>query len=324
MSGKLDTFSEKQARGSVQSGGKFSKTRRLPFADITNIFDSKSGLRGQVSFPPPQSPTLSEIAMHHENGSKIPDAAEARSCSTEALAPIKNRRPVQSFFPALSSHSAIPSSLHGACSSSRAKSVSGVPPAPLPSSHSHLRAESRGAKSSRRRVSSDDCTQRPFDPDLCVDHSVNHILPHDFPTAGPLLPPSPGLPTREPLSTSLLPPKTHKLAHGQLVILPSRSVLVDFREGERRKGRKGDEVMVVSPNGDQVNRYPRDEGTLLRKIKIRLFSAPHLSTPCCLAEPVITHSLNELPVDWYKLYEQANKVIEHMKRNVPKVLFFRL
>jgi hypothetical protein len=225
----------------------------------------------------------------------------------------------------LSLHSTIPPSLHGTGSSNRLKSVSGVPPAPLPSSLSRPSAALREPKTSRRRVSSDACIQRPSDPDLCVDHSVHHALPHVSPTVEPpLLSPSPGLCTREPLSTSLLPPKTHKLVHGQLVILPSRSALVDFREGERRKGRKGDEVMVVSPNGDQVSYYSRDEVTLLRKVKIRLFSAPHLSTPCCLAEPIVTHSLNELPADWYKLYEQTKKVIEHIKRNVPKVLFFWL
>lgn len=65
----------------------------------------------------------------------------------------------------------------------------------------------------------------------------------------------------------------------------------------------------------------RRQGTCLRESKIYLFSAPHLSTPCCLAEPIATHSLNELPADRYKLYEQAKKVIEHIKRNVPKVRF---
>jgi polo-like kinase 4 len=53
--------------------------------------------------------------------------------------------------------------------------------------------------------------------------------------------------------------------------------------------------------------------------KIHLFSAPHLSTPCCLAEPIATYSLDDLPAGQYKLYEQAKKVIEHIKRNVTKV-----
>lgn len=55
-----------------------------------------------------------------------------------------------------------------------------------------------------------------------------------------------------PLKTNLLKPKTHKVTQGQVIILPSRSLLVDFREGERRKGRKGDEVLVISPDGEQV------------------------------------------------------------------------
>jgi hypothetical protein len=248
MTGKL----HEQTRGTLQPGGKFSKRKRRPFADITNIFDSGPGLHTEVSFPPSRSPTLSEMATHHESGS---GATEDRNCLAEALAPLKNR---QSFLPRLSSHPAIPipSPLHGgAGSSSHIRPVSSVSPVPLPSSLSHLRAESHETKLSQQRVSFDARAQCSSDPDLCVDHTVNDVLPHDPPAIEiPLLSPSPsrGLSTREPLSTSLLPPKTHKLAHGQLVILPSRSVLVDFREGERRKGRKGDEVMVVSPNGDQV------------------------------------------------------------------------
>jgi hypothetical protein len=69
----------------------------------------------------------------------------------------------------------------------------------------------------------------------------------------------------------------------------------------------------------RYTRLFRCQGKFLRESKIYLFSAPHLSTPCCLAEPIATHSLNELPADRYKLYEQAKKVIEHIKRNVPKV-----
>jgi hypothetical protein len=76
------------------------------------------------------------------------------------------------------------------------------------------------------------------------------------------------------LSTSLLPPKTHKLAGGQLAILPSSSVLVDFREGERRKGRKGEEVMVVSPNGDQVGLFLLASRNLTQKYRRFIYSAP--------------------------------------------------
>jgi hypothetical protein len=193
-----------------------------------------------------------------------------------------------------------------------------IPPSLLPSTVSHRRSESLGHKSSRRPNSSEARTQRLHVPDLDIGSSVNRV-PSLPATETPFLPSLSDSSGREPLSTSLLSPKTHKLAHGQLVILPSRSVLVDFREGERKKGRKGDEVMVVSPIGDQVKSHHCDRGTLLRKIKILLYSAPHLSTPCCLVEPIAIYALNELPADWYRLYEQAKKVIEHIKRNVPKV-----
>ena len=128
------------------------------------------------------------------------------------------------------------------------------PPPPLPSTVSHLRSESLGHKSSRRLQSSEALsTQRLHVPDRVAGSSVDRVTSREFLTTETRFLPSLSKPSdREPLSTSLLSPKTHKLAHGQLVILPSRSVLVDFREGERKKGRKGDEVMVVSPVGDQV------------------------------------------------------------------------
>ena len=53
-------------------------------------------------------------------------------------------------------------------------------------------------------------------------------------------------------NTRLLKPQTHKVSRGQLVVLPSGSLLVDFREGERRKGRGGKEVFVVLTDGANV------------------------------------------------------------------------
>jgi hypothetical protein len=185
----------------------------------------------------------------------------------------------------------------------------------LPSTSSHVRSESLGHKYSQRS-SEARTTQRLHVPDLVVGSSVNYVPSRELHATETLLSESSG---QEALSTSLLSPKTHKLANGQLVILPSRSVLVDFREGERKKGRKGDEVMVVSPTGDQVKSHLCHRRNLLRRIKIFIYSAPHLSTPCCLVEPIAMYWLNELPTDWYRLYEQAKKVIEHIKRNVPKV-----
>lgn len=55
-----------------------------------------------------------------------------------------------------------------------------------------------------------------------------------------------------PLNTTCLISKTHKLTNGNMTVLPSRSLLVDFREGERRKGRKGNQVLVISSDGQTV------------------------------------------------------------------------
>ena len=67
----------------------------------------------------------------------------------------------------------------------------------------------------------------------------------------------PGLPigTSRPLrfNTFLLNPKTHKSANGQITIFPSRSLLIDFRENERRRGMKGDDVLLVDSTGTMVS-----------------------------------------------------------------------
>ena len=57
----------------------------------------------------------------------------------------------------------------------------------------------------------------------------------------------------QPINTFLLAPKTHKLANGNLTILPSHSLLVDFRENRRRRGLRGDEVLLISPTGTSVS-----------------------------------------------------------------------
>ncbi len=56
-------------------------------------------------------------------------------------------------------------------------------------------------------------------------------------------------------TTSVLNQRSHKTAHGQVTVLPSSSLLVDFREGERRRGKAGDEVLIISPEGAQVDIY---------------------------------------------------------------------
>lgn len=82
-------------------------------------------------------------------------------------------------------------------------------------------------------------------------------------------PPSKGTdtPRPEPFDTTFLPPQTHKVARGQLVVLPSRTLLVDFREGERRQGRQGVEVLTISPDGREVKINPRV--TMISKLNAR-------------------------------------------------------
>jgi hypothetical protein len=245
MSRKLDSFSEKQARGG----------KRLPFADITNFLNSKLRQHDEPSSPP-LSRAMDTAAMQLENDSRAPDFTETRNCLAETVAPLRNQRAAKPIPPPLTWHSGFPSQLENTRTSLPVKAISGFPSDSLPGSDPHPKGNLLRSKPSRRQVSlgSGILARCLNDPDLC-DDPINNVLPCDVLDFKPSLPSMPVPSTREPLSTSLLPPKTHKLACGQLAILPSRSVLVDFREGERRAGRKGNEVIVVSPNGDQVNSF---------------------------------------------------------------------
>ncbi|KZT73741.1 hypothetical protein DAEQUDRAFT_807948 [Daedalea quercina L-15889] len=109
------------------------------------------------------------------------------------------------------------------------------------------------------------------------------------------------------ISTAYLSPQTHKVAHGQLVILPSKSLLVDFREGDRRRGKRGNEVLLISPGG----------------ATIQVYSAPHLSTPCCLAEPLATHALGSLPEVYSRAYDDARRLVNQLKQRVPKLVLHK-
>ncbi|CAK5284219.1 unnamed protein product [Mycena citricolor] len=46
--------------------------------------------------------------------------------------------------------------------------------------------------------------------------------------------------------------ESHKTVQGTLTVLASRSLLVDLRVGERRRGQKGVEVMLVDPSGTRT------------------------------------------------------------------------
>lgn len=255
MSGKLNSFSEKQARGGVQSDCNLRVLgiRRSPFADITNdILDSRLRPHNEPTSPPPQSRTPNGATMQTENVAKIFDSGDAQNRRAESIAPLRNRRSFRPSPSPLISRTGFPSPLEGACSAPPVKADSEVPSVSPLGSVPQLKGDTLRSRPSRRQASlgSGAPNQYPHDPGLS------------------------GESTREPLSTSLLAPKTHKLAGGQLAILPSRSVLVDFREGERRKGRKGEEVMVVSPNGDQVSSFLLASRNLTQKYRRFIYSAP--------------------------------------------------
>ena len=55
--------------------------------------------------------------------------------------------------------------------------------------------------------------------------------------------------------------------------------------------------------------------------QIQVYSAPHLSTPCCLAEPESTYVLGDLPEAYKKAYEDAKRLVNQLKQRIPKVRF---
>src|SRR5579863_923373 len=124
-------MSGKQAQGRVQSDRKLDGAKRTPFADITNVFNSRQGQHDELSFPPPQSRTPNRAAMQIENGSGVPGSVEARNSLAETGAPLRNRRATQPCPPpSLTPHYGLPSLLENTRSSLPVKAVCGVPPVP--------------------------------------------------------------------------------------------------------------------------------------------------------------------------------------------------
>lgn len=138
-----------------------------------------------------------------------------------------------------------------------------------PPSSSTLRQAVSSKPTNRIKSILDTVVPESHSTPTAVKHSVipRHLLsshPTHLPPSDPLFhplgdPPSEGIgmPRPKPLDTSFVPPQTHKVSRGQLVVLPSRSLLVDFREGERKQGRQGVEVFTISPNGEEVRALPR-------------------------------------------------------------------
>ncbi|KIY71560.1 hypothetical protein CYLTODRAFT_441216 [Cylindrobasidium torrendii FP15055 ss-10] len=106
-----------------------------------------------------------------------------------------------------------------------------------------------------------------------------------------------GTPRPVAFDTNGLPPRTHKTVQGQLTILPSSSLLVDFREGERRRGNSGDQVFIV-----------------------KIYDAPHLSTPCCLAEPAADYATASLPIPLWKTFNDVAEIVAKIKSRTPKLV----
>ncbi|THV05256.1 hypothetical protein K435DRAFT_961334 [Dendrothele bispora CBS 962.96] len=107
-----------------------------------------------------------------------------------------------------------------------------------------------------------------------------------------------------PLNTDLLNPRVHKTVQGQVTVLPSGSLLVDFREAERRRGLKGQEVLVISKCGTDI----------------KIYLAPHLSVPCCLVEPVGSYAIDALPKVYWKQYNDASTLISRIKQRTPRMV----
>ena len=116
--------------------------------------------------------------------------------------------------------------------------------------------------------------------------------------------------------------QAHKALSGQVAILPSRALLVDFREGQRRMGFKGDEVLLIDSDGSAVGIYVVLNAHADVCVKISVYSAPHLSAPCCLVEPIQQFSVANLPSTYWKQYNDAGRLISQIKQRTPKVILF--
>lgn len=53
--------------------------------------------------------------------------------------------------------------------------------------------------------------------------------------------------------------------------------------------------------------------------QVYVYSAPHLSTPCCLAEPSAEYTYDDLPREYWGRYADAVKAVYQVKQRVPKV-----
>ncbi|KAF4590891.1 hypothetical protein EYR40_009488 [Pleurotus pulmonarius] len=92
-------------------------------------------------------------------------------------------------------------------------------------------------------------------------------------------------------STDLLAPQTHKTMHGQITILQCRSLLVDFRESRHVTHQDEWDVLIIEPDGTQINVY----------------NMPDMSTPWKLNQPYVSYRLEDLPTAYWKQFNDAAK-----------------
>jgi hypothetical protein len=86
--------------------------------------------------------------------------------------------------------------------------------------------------------------------------------------------------TRPLVIGGVLPPQTFRTPHGTIVIQPSGSVLVDLREGERMKGRRGGVVLVVHSEGNMVFGFSHSNLNLASDTFLRSMYTPHHISAC--------------------------------------------
>lgn len=58
--------------------------------------------------------------------------------------------------------------------------------------------------------------------------------------------------------------------------------------------------------------------------QIEVYSAPHLSLPCCLAEPTERYTIENLPSTYWRQYNDAALLVERIKQRTPKVCAFNV
>ncbi|KAG9056752.1 hypothetical protein FS842_009706 [Serendipita sp. 407] len=102
-----------------------------------------------------------------------------------------------------------------------------------------------------------------------------------------------------------LPPQALRTPHGTIIIQRNGKVVVDLREGERARGRKGEKVLAISSDGE----------------KVEVYYEPHMGVPCLLKEATLITTPQDLPQDCKSMYLFATKYIDIVKRKSPLLVY---